>query len=422
MKKILITLLALWLSLTLVAQNQCVLRGEVVNRNSKYLMIRKISDGFNSFLNNPIRIPIKKEKFEYTLVYAEQEAYELIFEEELKSGSWRGVIFFPTNGVVEFKLFPANEWERVLINGGELNAQFSDYLQANDSVFATSRNQLMKVQDLLMQHDEYDSREYKATTQELKSLKPDDHDARVLIYQKRQEMEKTHARYTLKAKERFLDPYDSLMQAELVWKYTYIRRHPSIMSYFLVWVDVDRQMKAQPQVGQFVASVFPLLKSKYPEHIYSKLIEKQIAGLRSITVGSKYIDIKAPSIDGDTVQLSDVVQNHISLINLWGSWCGPCIAKSRLLVPIYEQYQSKGFEVVGIAREFKNTDAVKSRISKERFTWLNLVDLDDRLGIWNTYGISNGAGLMVLVEADGTILAVDPKVEELERILKEKLH
>ena len=152
------------------------------------------------------------------------------------------------------------------------------------------------------------------------------------------------------------------------------------------------------------------------------MIEKQIFGLKAIAVGSKYIDVKLPSISGDTIQLSNVIKNHIALIDLWGSWCGPCIVKSRLVVPIYAQYKDKGFKVVGIAREFKNTDAVKRRISKEQFAWLNLVELDDKQNVWNTYGISNGTGLMILVDKDGTILSVDPKPEELEKILKEKLN
>ena len=93
-----------------------------------------------------------------------------------------------------------------------------------------------------------------------------------------------------------------------------------------------------------------------------------------------------------------------------------------MVVPIYEQYKDKGFKIVGIAREFGNTAAVKNRLSKEQFTWLNLVDLDDKLNIWNKYGISNGTGLMVLVDKDGTILSIDPKPEELKKILQDKLN
>lgn len=422
MRKVTLTILTLLTTIGLFAQKQCVLKGEIVSRDSKVLLIRKRSESFKSFLNRPTKISIKKGKFDYTFQYVESEAYELIFKDELEKGSWSAITFFPTNGVIELKLYPQDEWEKNVIKGGELNAEFEAFQLNNKNIFDKRRNQLMKIQDDLSGNDEYASPEYKELTQQLRATKSGDHQARAPIYEKRQELEKTHARYTEKAKQLFVDPYDSLMKIELIWKYEYIKDNPSIVSFYFIWSDVEMKMKDNQHVTQLVTSVFPMYEKKYPEHIYTKIVRKQVAGLRTIDVGNKYIDVKAPSIDGDTIQLSSIIQNHVSLIDMWGSWCGPCIAKSRLVVPIYEQYKDKGFKIVGIAREFKNTDAVKRRISKEQFSWLNLVELDDKQNIWNTYGISNGAGLMILVDKDGTILSIDPKPEELEKILLHKLN
>lgn len=346
----------------------------------------------------------------------------MIFEDEIKKGSWRAITFFPTEGVVELKLYPQDNWAKNIINGGVLNAEFESYQVTNREIFDKRRNQLLKIQDELSQNDEYDTPEYQELTNQLRATKSDDHNARVSVFQKREELEKTYARYTEKAKRLFIEPYDSLIEAELNWRYEYIKNNPSIVSFYLMWSDVEMQMKDNPRVAQLVMRVFPMYEKGYPEHTYTKIVGNQIAGLRTIKIGNKYIDVKAPTVDGDTVQLSTVIQDHVSLIDMWGSWCGPCIAKSRLVVPIYEQYKDKGFRIVGIAREFKNTDAAKKRIIKEKFSWLNLVELDDRQNIWNTYGISNGTGLMVLVDKDGTILSIDPKPEELEEILRQKLN
>ena len=168
--------------------------------------------------------------------------------------------------------------------------------------------------------------------------------------------------------------------------------------------------------------MFPLYKKKYPNHVYTKKIETQLKGLNTISIGNKYIDVIASTINREPIQLSKIIQNHITLIDLWGSWCGPCIAKSRLIVPIFEKYKDKGFRVVGIAREFGNTNALKDRLSKEQFSWIHLVDLDDKQNIWNTYGINNGVGLMLLIDKNGKILLIDPKPEELESILMKQLN
>lgn len=422
MKRTTLTILFQLLMINLFAQNLCVIKGEVIDRHSQVLLLRKCSEGFRSFLSKPTKVSIKKGKFDYKFQYIETEAYELIFEDELEKGGWSAIQFFPTNGVVEFKLHPQNEQEKNTIKGGELNAEFQTYRASNKNLFDNRRKQLLEIENDLMKKDELDSPPYKELRRQLRNINSNDQQGRFLIHQKRLELEKTNSHFSDKAKQVFVTPYDSLLKAELDWKYAYIKNNPSIVSFYLIWYDVEMQMKNNSYIEQLVTNVFPIYKEKYPKHTYTKMIEKQVVGLKTIAVGSKYIDVRLPSVAGDTIQLSNVIKNHIALIDLWGSWCGPCIVKSRLVVPIHAQYKDKGFKVVGIAREFKNTDAVKRRISKEQFAWLSLVELDDKQNVWNTYGISNGTGLMILVDKDGTILSVDPKPEELEKILKEKLN
>lgn len=400
---------------------QCTIKGEVINRDSKFLTIRKTSESFRSFRNSYPKIKINKGKFEYTFPYSEPEAYELIFVDELNKGSWAPIVFFPTHGIVEFKLYPQDEWTKNKINNGALNAEYETFKLNKGKLFEKRGNELSKIQADLSAKNEYNSWEYEELRQQIRAAKT--HEEKVPLYQKQDELEKTHARYTDKAKQQFLTPYDSLTDAMLQWKYDQIKSNVSLVSYYLIWSDVEMEMENKPLVAKLASDVFPLFEKKYPDHIYTKLIGTQIAGLRTIKTGKKYIDIKAPSVaNGDTVQLSQLIQNRVALIDLWGSWCGPCIAKSRMILPIYHQYQDKGFAIVGIAREFKTTNALKKRIETEKFPWTNLVDLDDKLNIWNQYGISNGVGLMVLVDKDGTILSIDPKPEELKKILEQKLN
>ncbi len=63
MKRIILTVLFLPLMINLFAQNQCDIKGEVIGRDSKVLLLRKCSEGFKSFLNKPTKISIKNGKF-----------------------------------------------------------------------------------------------------------------------------------------------------------------------------------------------------------------------------------------------------------------------------------------------------------------------------------------------------------------------
>lgn len=415
-----IVLTGFWLTSFTALALECSITGEVLGRKSKNLLFRRCSESYKVHYERPVKIPIKNGRFEYTFSYGEAEAYELVFEDEMQKGSWTSIIFFPADRI-QFVLHPQHEAGKNLIQGGELNRAYAAFLQEQGKLFDPRADEISIIRQRLQEADEFESMEYKAIRVQLRGTKAGDHDARAPLYQKQDEMEKTRARYTEKGITLVVDREDSLRKAKYRWRYDYIRNHPAQSSYYLIWTDVEMELKNDPYVAKLILDAFPAFETKYPEHIYTSMIRKQLTGIQTISPGNKYIDFKAPNLVGDTLQLSGLIENKIALIDLWGSWCGPCIAKSRLVVPVYQKYKSRGFEVVGIAREFKTTDAVKKRLAKEQFSWTNLVELDDRQGIWNKYGISNGTGLMVLVGRDGVILAVDPKPEELEKILQEKL-
>lgn len=401
--------------------SQCMLEGEIIGRTSKQLIIRKCTESPKVMYENPVKIPIHKGRFNYTFSFKETEAYELIFKDELEKGSWKSIVFFPVNGSVKFTLQSFEKWENNLVEGGELNAEYSRYNRNFRELFNKRQEELNALIGTLRERDEFESSAYKVTMQMLRATKSDDYDAKVPIYRKMDEMEKTRERFTEKAKLLVIQPQDSLTESQLQWQYAYIKKSQSLAAYYLIWNDVLMTITKNRIALALVDDAFPAFEAKYPNHIYTTKIKAQLAGFNAIVPGNKFIDFKAPTLQGDTVRISDAVKNQVALIDLWGSWCGPCIAKSRFVVPIYNRYKDRGFTVIGIAREFKTKDALIRTLEKEKFPWTNLVELDDKLNIWNKHGISNGSGLMILVDKTGTILAVDPKPEELEKILQEKL-
>ena len=52
-------------------------------------------------------------------------------------------------------------------------------------------------------------------------------------------------------------------------------------------------------------------------------------------------------LDGNTYKLEDK-KGKVVLVNLWATWCGPCIAEMPHLKEMQEKYQAKGFEVIGL--------------------------------------------------------------------------
>jgi len=91
------------------------------------------------------------------------------------------------------------------------------------------------------------------------------------------------------------------------------------------------------------------------------------------------------------------------------------------MIPVYNEFKNNGFTIVGVAREFDNTNDLKQTLEREKFPWINLIELNNKNGIWNKYGIPTGVGKTFLVDMDGKILAINPTAEEVRNILIQKI-
>ena len=132
-----------------------------------------------------------------------------------------------------------------------------------------------------------------------------------------------------------------------------------------------------------------------------------------------YKNVTAETLNGEKVQLADYVADRVTILSLWGSWCGPCIRKINELRPTYEAYREHGVQMIGIAREYGNTNALQKAIERQQYDWVNLVELDDRYNVWANYGMSNGAGIIYVLDKSGVIRATNPEPQELDVLLNQ---
>jgi thiol-disulfide isomerase/thioredoxin len=72
-------------------------------------------------------------------------------------------------------------------------------------------------------------------------------------------------------------------------------------------------------------------------------------------------------IDGHEVSLKDPrFKGKVVLVQIMGSWCPNCMDETRFLSGFYDQYKSKGVEVVALAYE-RSTDFARSQASLRTF-------------------------------------------------------
>lgn len=56
----------------------------------------------------------------------------------------------------------------------------------------------------------------------------------------------------------------------------------------------------------------------------------------------------AATLDGDTVALADL-EGRVVLLNVWATWCPPCVREMPALQRLYERYRERGLEVVAVS-------------------------------------------------------------------------
>ena len=198
----------------------------------------------------------------------------------------------------------------------------------------------------------------------------------------------------------------------------YMRKNPGLVGLFMLFEWGERFSDDSVAVRE-VASIYDdVYAGKFPGFHLSEYMKLWRAS-QSVKVGGHYIDFTAPDLAGNDHTLSEKIEGKVALIDFWASWCGPCRRLSKSMIPVYEKYKDRGFTIVGVARE-RDAEAMRKAIGRDKYPWLNLIELNDRIKLWNNYGM-RGGGNKFLVDRDGTILAIDPKPEKLEAILKEKL-
>jgi len=422
---------------------QCVLKGEVIDR-SESSRLKLIKTFENSKLGK--YITIHNGKFEYTINSHYLESYSLIFDEEYKRGAWWPIIFFPESGTVTLKLFPDNRLRENVIKVVQknitstntksskqtmhlpktesLNQEWVQYQKVKNSLFNIDSlnneiNSLNNGDERLKNGNRFYSEvarkpmeQYITTNNEIVK---DSLQTVLMKLQEKGELLTPKAMNLVKQK-------DEMKEQSRKWTMKYIKENTSIVGYSLL---VSTSKDAFLNCRAYLPECFDLYNSiyvkKYPNHPYIEVMKDEIVRFNSLLVGRPYIDFIAPDFNGKPIKLSDQIKGKVALIDLWASWCLPCREKAKRMIPLYEAYKDRGFVIVGVARE----DEMKNGINaahKDKYPWLNLIELKDKGKIWTKYGVGNSGGGTFLVDKDGIILAIDPTATEvrviLEKILK----
>ena len=132
---------------------------------------------------------------------------------------------------------------------------------------------------------------------------------------------------------------------------------------------------------------------------------------KNIKIGDKYIDFSESNIAGKNVSLSNF-NGKVTLLEFWGSWCGPCREGNPELVRIYNEFKDKGFDILGVAADDNKAIWIEA-VRKDSLPWQNVSDLKgDKNKAALIYGVSYYP-TNFLMDKNGVIIARDLRDDAL---------
>ncbi len=100
----------------------------------------------------------------------------------------------------------------------------------------------------------------------------------------------------------------------------------------------------------------------------------------------------------------DDYKGKVLMLDFWATWCGPCVREIPNVVKAYENYNSKGFEIVGISLDQNMTvEDLKAWCNERKMSWRQIYDGKGwqaaLAGIFNIQSIPK----MILIDREGKV-------------------
>jgi peroxiredoxin len=117
-------------------------------------------------------------------------------------------------------------------------------------------------------------------------------------------------------------------------------------------------------------------------------------------VGEPLADFTLPEMNGEPVQLA-ALRGKVVFINVWTTWCPPCIEEMPTIQRLHERLHPKGLAVLAINMDALGRQTVEPFLDKRRLTFPVLLDPESQTErLYQTVGVPESfivdkAGLLV---------------------------
>jgi thiol-disulfide isomerase/thioredoxin len=203
----------------------------------------------------------------------------------------------------------------------------------------------------------------------------------------------------------------------------FLNDHPATFTSLLVLQSLFLILPINESEAKFYA-----LNEEQKNSNTGKALILKIESNKSTAIGKPVIPFAQIGMDGNMVDIN-AYKGKVVLIDFWGSWCVPCRISHPALKELYDQYKSKGFEIIGISNEIANSNRDKKKqdiawrkaVKEDGLTWPQILYDPAIKDIVKEYDI-NGYPTKFLVDQNGKfVMRILGNSEKLHAELAAKL-
>lgn len=143
-----------------------------------------------------------------------------------------------------------------------------------------------------------------------------------------------------------------------------------------------------------------------------------------VQVGQRIPDYKLKRLaTGDSIGIRTAYAAHVTLINIWATWCRPCLREMPSLERLYHGYGYRGFRVAAVSIDATDSAPVLDFVRQRRLSFDILHDTSGEIqSAYQTIGVPTS----LLIDRHGRIayIALGAKdwdspenVERIDRLL-----
>ncbi|MDZ7607101.1 MAG: TlpA disulfide reductase family protein [Cyclobacteriaceae bacterium] len=187
---------------------------------------------------------------------------------------------------------------------------------------------------------------------------------------------------------------------------------------FLTPYIIRNYLVFEMEVGQLDSMLSKLDTTVHRSPDY-KFLADRVAVMQKVALGQPALDFALNDPAGTPVAISSFKGKYL-LIDFWASWCGPCRRENPNVVQLYNDFNEKGFEIIGVSFDDDREKWLKA-IDDDKLTWAHVSDLQG----WGCeagklYAV-NSIPATVLLNREGIIIAKNLRGDALRKKLEELL-